>query len=207
MTRIVLVRHGHVPGIHPERFRGRTELPLTELGVRQARATAAAIHARWKPVLVYTSPLQRCVVTGQAIADACGIARRTLSELIDLDYGAWRDMSCEEVRRAHPQQYERWVGSPDMHRFPSGESLAMLAARIADALRIVVEAHPADTVVLVGHDSGNRTVLLQVLGLPLAAYWRIAQDPCGLSEFSLDGDKVRLLRLNETAHLASLGGG
>jgi hypothetical protein len=34
MTKI-LTRHGHVEGINPARLRGRTELPLTELG--QAR--------------------------------------------------------------------------------------------------------------------------------------------------------------------------
>ncbi len=41
MTRLVLVRHGHVDGIKPERFRGRMDLPLTAEGGRQAHATAA----------------------------------------------------------------------------------------------------------------------------------------------------------------------
>ena len=33
-TTIVWVRHGHVPGITPARFRGRTEIELTERGVK-----------------------------------------------------------------------------------------------------------------------------------------------------------------------------
>ena len=32
MTKILSVRHGHVEGIDPERFRGRADLPLTEQG-------------------------------------------------------------------------------------------------------------------------------------------------------------------------------
>jgi broad specificity phosphatase PhoE len=32
MAKIIPTRHGHVAGIHPERFRGRMDLALTELG-------------------------------------------------------------------------------------------------------------------------------------------------------------------------------
>jgi len=207
MTRIVLVRHGHVAGIEPERFRGRTDLPLTELGTRQARATAAAIHGRWQPARVYSSPLQRCVVTGQLIADACGVERQSCHELIDLDYGDWQGKSHEEVRSSSPREYQRWMSSPDLHRFPAGESLPMLAARVTEALRVVLQAHAAQTVVLVGHDSGNRALLLLALGLPLRAYRRIQQDPCGLSEFVVEGETITVQRINETAHLLGLPGG
>ncbi len=204
MTRILLVRHGHVPGIEPGRFRGRSDLPLTEFGLQQARATAAAIHARWQPARVYSSPLQRCVVTAQLIAGACGVDRQTCNELIDLDYGSWQDRSFEEVRRSSPQAYAHWLDSPELHRFPSGESLAMLAARVTEALRAVLQAHPTQTVVLVGHDSTNRALLLLALGLPLHAYRRIRQDPCGLSEFVVEADAFHVQRVNETAHLLGL---
>jgi probable phosphoglycerate mutase len=43
MTKILLVRHGPVEGIFPERFRGRPDLPLTAEGRRQAEATARAV--------------------------------------------------------------------------------------------------------------------------------------------------------------------
>jgi broad specificity phosphatase PhoE len=38
MTKILLVRHGHVEGISPERFRGRANLPLTARGWRASEA-------------------------------------------------------------------------------------------------------------------------------------------------------------------------
>jgi hypothetical protein len=44
MTRILMVRHGHVEGIEPPRFRGRRELPLTELGQRQAAVSFTPSH-------------------------------------------------------------------------------------------------------------------------------------------------------------------
>jgi len=57
MIRIILVRHGHVDWLAPERFRGRAELPLSDLGRRQVQAAANYITATWKPDAVYTSPL------------------------------------------------------------------------------------------------------------------------------------------------------
>jgi probable phosphoglycerate mutase len=52
MTKIILTRHGHVEGIDPERFRGRTDVPLTELGQAQAKAVAARIAGAWQPSAV-----------------------------------------------------------------------------------------------------------------------------------------------------------
>jgi phosphoserine phosphatase len=70
MPKILLTRHGHVDGISPERFRGQTELALTEKGLAQAAALAERIRREWRPAAIYTSPLQRCVATGEAIAAA-----------------------------------------------------------------------------------------------------------------------------------------
>jgi broad specificity phosphatase PhoE len=55
---------------------------------------------------------------------------------------------------------------------------------------------------MVGHDSVNRALLLQLLDQPLAAYWKLAQDPCCLNEVVIDWDKVQILRINDTSHLA-----
>src|SRR5207237_6109308 len=66
MTKIILVRHGHVEGISPERFRGRADLILTPEGHRQAEAAAHRIHATWRPAAVYTSPMGRSRATGDA---------------------------------------------------------------------------------------------------------------------------------------------
>src|SRR5712691_11310599 len=59
MTKLLLVRHGHVEGISPERFRGRAELKLTAAGRREAEMTAARIAVSWRPAAIYTSPMSR----------------------------------------------------------------------------------------------------------------------------------------------------
>ncbi len=202
MTRILLSRHGHVDGIRPARFRGRAELALTDRGLAQADALARRIAAHWKPVAVYTSPLQRCVATGARIAAACGVTASVHEGLGDIDYGAWQMRTHEEVSAESPEAYRLWRSAPHLVRFPGGESLQDVVARTADALRMVLARHAADTVVLVGHDSVNRALLLQLLDQPLSAYWRLAQDPCTLNEIEVfaAGD-VRVGCINDTSHL------
>lgn len=201
MTRILLVRHGHVEGIMPERFRGRRDVVLSEDGLRQARAVAQYIELNWHPSSVYTSPLQRCVQTGQEIAKLGGLPLEILEEFNDLDYGQWQWHTHEEIAIRSPKELQLWKKAPQNMRFPMGESLQDLAARVAEALRRVLKENVDKTVVLVGHDSSNRVLLLHVLDLPLSAYWRFAQHPCGLSEIEIAEQAVLVVRLNETQHL------
>ncbi|MBO0755876.1 MAG: histidine phosphatase family protein [Bradyrhizobiaceae bacterium] len=192
-------------GIAPERFRGRADLSLTARGLTEADRVAQRIASHWRPKAVYTSPLTRCVATGAAIAAACGTqAAAVLQDLIDIDYGAWQFKSFEEIQRENPALFDAWLATPHLVRFPAGESLQDLVARTAGALRHALERHPDDTVVLVGHASVNRALLLQLLDLPLTSYWRLAQSPCCINEIDIAGRRVEVVRMNETQHLDGL---
>ncbi len=204
MTKILLTRHGHVEGIHPERFRGREPLELTARGRREAAAIAGRIAGAWRPQKIYSSPMGRCVATAAAIADACGLAAQICNDLNDLDYGAWQFKAFDEAKADNPSLFAAWWATPHLVRFPNGESLQELAARVANALRFVLARHRDDTLVLVGHDSVNRALLLQLLDLPLSRYWRIAQDPCCLNEIDIGDRKICVVRVNETHHLDAL---
>jgi phosphoserine phosphatase len=202
MTKILLIRHGHVEGIKPERFRGRAPLALTAQGRAEAKAVAARIAVGWRPRRIYTSPMSRCVETAETIARACGLAAAEIcADLNDIDYGDWQFKPLAQAKAEDPTLFAAWFDSPQLVRFPNGEALQDLAARAANALRVVLARHPGDTVVLVSHDSTNRALLLQFLELSLASYWRIAQSPCCVNEIDVAGGKVCVLRTNETHHL------
>ncbi len=206
MTKILLIRHGHVEGIKPERFRGREQLALTAQGRAEAAAVARRVAACWKPSYICTSPMDRSVKTAEAIARACGIAGpETCADLNDINHGAWQFKTFADAKAENPGLFAAWFATPHLVRFPNGESLQDLAARAADALRLVLARHPDETVVFVGHDSINRSLLLQFLDLPLSSYWRIAQSPCCVNEIDIDEGKVCVLRLNETQHHDQIG--
>ncbi|HEX4040131.1 MAG TPA: histidine phosphatase family protein [Xanthobacteraceae bacterium] len=204
MTKILLTRHGHVEGITPERFRGREPLKLTARGRAEAAALAQRIAGTWRPRCIYSSPLGRCVETATAIAKACGITVQSCDDLNDIDYGAWQFKTFADAEAQDPLLFAAWFATPHLVRLPNGETLQDLAARVADTVRMVLARHPDETVVLVGHDSVNRALLLGFLDLPVSAYWRIAQTPCCLNEIAAAGGKFCVERLNETLHLETV---
>ncbi len=175
-----------VDWIAPERFRGRAELPLSELGQRQAEALGSRVAQGWKPDAIYTSPLSRCVHTGEAIGRATGVQPGPLDDLADTDYGLWQGLTHEEVRARWPEELRTWFEAPDLARIPNGETLADVLVRAMNVLHIVLRQHRGQTVVLVGHDSINRVLLLHSLGLPLSRYWRLKQEPCCLNEIAVE---------------------
>jgi len=202
MTKILLARHGHVDGIRPERFRGRQPLALTALGRAEAEALARRIAGSWKPAHIYTSPMERSLKTAEAIARACKLAGgEACDDLNDIDYGAWQFKTFENAKADDPAMFAAWFATPHLVRFPGGESLQDLAARTANALRFVLSRHARDTIVIVGHDSVNRAILLQLVDLPLSAYWRLEQSPCCLNEIDVENGEVYVRRINETRHL------
>ena len=204
MTKIILVRHGHVEGIHPPRFRGREDLPLTERGKAEALAVARRISERWRPACVYTSPLSRCVLTGAAIAGACKIQSQSIEELNDIDYGSWKMKTFAEMQATQGELYASWFATPHLVRFPGGDSLQELASRAADALRIALERHPNQTVVMVAHDAVNRALLVQLADLPLSSYWRLVQEPCCINEIDIAANRIQVRGINDTSHLDGL---
>ena len=201
MPRVLLTRHGHVEGISPERFRGRADVPLTEQGLKQAAALAKRIARQSRPAAVYVSPLRRCVATGEIIAATTGAPLHVMESLLDLDYGLWQWRTFEAVREHWPALFALWRSAPQLVRFPEGESLQDLFARTADVIRFVLELYGDETVVLVGHDSLNKALLLQLLERPPSAYWTLVQAPCALNELEITWSHSRVITINDSSHL------
>ncbi|HYP34885.1 MAG TPA: histidine phosphatase family protein [Stellaceae bacterium] len=204
MVRIILARHGHVDWLAPERFRGRAELPLSDLGRRQAQAVARYIAATWKPDAVYTSPLGRCRETGAEIAAPFRLELRPVDGLADIDYGEWQGLTRDEAQERWPDETELWFRTPHIAAIPGGETLAALLSRTSAALRDILWRHPDQTVVLVGHDSVNRVLLLFALEAPLSRYWHLRQEPCAVNELFFDNDSFIIGSINQTQHLSGL---
>lgn len=199
-TTVLLTRHGHVDWIAPERFRGRAELALSDLGRRQATALSSHIAAHWQPEAIFTSPRVRCIDTGAAIAQATGASAKPLPGLDDIDYGLWQGLTHDEVRSQWHEELRAWLSVPHMAAIPGGESLAKLYARTTQALHKVLQSHRGK-VIVVGHDSVNRALLIHALGLPLGRYWNIKQSPCTLNQLKFADDSFVIESVNETQHL------
>jgi phosphoserine phosphatase len=204
MTRIILVRHGHVAWHDPERFRGRADLALTERGQRQARATALFLATGAKPDAIYTSPLARCRDTAAALAAPFRLVPEPVDGLADIDYGAWQGLTRDEAAARWPEAVDLWFRAPHLAAIPDGETLPALLARTSAALHDILRRHSTGTVLAVAHDSVNRVLMLYALDLPLSRYWHLQQDPCGIDNLVFVDSSFVVGSLNETQHLAGI---
>jgi probable phosphoglycerate mutase len=174
---------------------------------RAAERAAERVKAGWPQVAaIFCSPRHRTVATAEAVGRRYGLAPQPVSEFDDIDYGTWQGLSHDEAKQRWPEQFSLWTSAPDCMVFPNGESLAELAARVWGGLQQVLQKTKAasDAVVVVAHDSTNRALLMQILGMHLRFYRALAQDPCCLNVVDQPGPDAQVRLLNATDHLRGL---
>jgi len=200
---IILVRHGQTAWNKEERFRGRADLPLDETGIKQAEAAAQKL-AGCEATAIYSSPLQRTMMTAKPIADVLSLTIQPLEGLIDIDYGAWQGLSTEEALEQDTNLYQQWIRTPQNARFPDGEGLQDVRDRVETVINKVLSEHTGQTVILVSHVVVCRVFICTVLGLDNSHFWQIGQDVNAINTIGLREEKLVLNSLNDTCHLKGL---
>jgi len=201
VTTLILVRHGQTAWNAVERFRGRADIPLNEVGLSQAKHTAERISRQWKPTAVYCSPLSRARATAEAVAQLCRLSVAIHPGLIDIDYGRWQGMTPEEARLRYPQRTRRWYRGARWIRPPGGEPLSAVKHRSLKAVLDIASKHQGQVVVMVGHTVVNRAILLGVLSVGLSHFWQLSQDPCAVNVIELERGSFTVRSVNDTCHL------
>lgn len=157
-TELWILRHGETEWSVSGQHTGRTDLPLTEPGERQA----AAVHDLMddvRPVLVLSSPRRRATET----ARLAGLTVDEVTEdLAEWDYGNFEGRTTDDIRTEEPD-WTVWT-----HGCPGGESVQQVRDR-ADRLLTRVSTHLAEgPVVLVGHGHFSRALGARWIGMPVS---------------------------------------
>jgi broad specificity phosphatase PhoE len=180
---IWLVRHGETEWSRLGRHTGRTDLPLTPEGERQARAVGALLGGR-PFALVLTSPLLRAKETCRLAG--YGDAARLSDDLMEWDYGAYEGRLTVDVRADVPG-WTIWTGG-----VPGGETVEAVGAR---ARLVLAEAESVDgDVALFAHGHLLRVLAACWLGLPPASGRLLALGPGSLCVLGWE-QEARVIRL------------
>lgn len=206
MTRFILIRHGqtvwHSGGV--ERAEGRAEVDLDEVGISQARATAARLIP-WDISAVYSSPLKRAFSTATILAARKGLAVQSEPGLIDIDYGKWQGMTHAEAKADNPKIYDLWLKRPHEVSFPGGEGLDEVRRRAVSVVETLGPKHDGQTVVLVAHKVIIKVLLCHFLGLGNTHFWRFQQEFCALNIVEVDRGSATLHVVNDACHIERPG--
>jgi probable phosphoglycerate mutase len=150
-----LVRHGETDWSLSGQHTGRTDVPLTPAGQRQAEALGRHLGGR-SFALVLTSPLGRALETCRLAG--YGGTVQVMDDLREWDYGIYEGRTTAAIRTVEPS-WSIWT-SP----VPEGESVDQVGAR---ARRVIDRALTAgDDVALFSHGHLLRILTACWIGRP-----------------------------------------
>lgn len=170
---LIVLRHGRTAWNASGRWQGQTDIGLDQLGVAQAER-AAAVLAELAPSAIYASDLARAMQTAEPLARACGLPVVPDRRLREINVGSWSGLTIAEgLAQMGPEDAARWRAGEDVRRSATGETVAEVADRAAEALTEIGLAAPSgSTVIAVMHGLAGVVGVCRMVGLP-PEYWRL----------------------------------
>jgi len=183
---VYLVRHGETDWTLSGQHTGRTDIPLTERGERDARELGARLKGM-SFTKVLTSPLQRARRTGELAG--FGECAQADPDLMEWNYGDYEGRRTSDIRAERPG----WRLFED--GCPGGETLAELSTR-ADRVIARIRALESDVLVFT-HGHLLRILIARWIALPALEARRLYLEAASLSvlgyDHDLDEPVIRLL--------------
>lgn len=199
LPQVYLVRHGETAWSLSGQATGRTDIPLTERGERDARALGVLLQGH-SFLQVLTSPLQRA----QRTAALTGFDDRAQPDpdLMEWDYGAYEGRRTAEIQAERPGWRLIRDGCPD------GETLQAVSARaerVINRIRVL-----GGNVLVFAHRDIMRVLAVRWLGLPAADAGHLYLDTTALSilgyHHDLNEPVIRLWNERRKGHDRELDG-
>ena len=202
-TTIILVRHGECSANIEERFRGRCDFELNELGLRQAEEIAGAL-VRLRPTALYSSPLKRAVQSLEPAAKQLGLTVGIEEGLTNIAFGPWEGRKKSEIAAEQPELWKLWKTDPENLSFPGMESLDEVGRRSRAVVDRLVRAHAGETIALCTHRTVLKPLVPYCLDMARPWFWKFHFDNASVSILIHDDKGYSLFSLNRTDHLTRL---
>lgn len=151
-TRISAIRHGETAWNVDARLQGHLDIPLNEVGLRQAQHLAQTLVQRETIDAIYASDLSRAHSTAQAIAQAMGRTVTVHAGLRERHFGAFQGRTYAQIETELPEHAWHWrKRTPDWAPPGGGESLTVLRDRVIQTIDELAAAHAGQHIVMVAH--------------------------------------------------------
>jgi probable phosphomutase (TIGR03848 family) len=200
MAYVLLVRHGQNDWVEKRRLAGWTPgIHLNEEGREQVDRLAQRL-AHLPIKTIYSSPLERCLETAEAIGAALRLEVMHLPAVGEVRYGKWEGKKVKKV--AKKRSWYAVQHYPSRFRFPGGETLREVQGRAVAALEEVSAAHKEEMIVVVSHADVIKLLLAHYMGVHIDLFQRLIISPASVSALQLsEGGPVRILRINDAGPL------
>jgi broad specificity phosphatase PhoE len=190
---VVLVRHGQTEWSVSGKHTGRTDIPLTDLGRRQADSLGGMLGGA-EFALVLSSPLIRAWETMDRAGYATGGV--ATDDLLEWDYGAYEGRRTADTRAEIPG-WSVWT-----HPIVDGESFEDVGERADRAIAGALSA--GGPVAMFAHGHVLRILAARWMGLPAIAGRSLRLDTATVSTLGWERENRVIRHWNEACHLRSM---
>lgn len=167
MLKIYIARHGQNEDNANGILNGHRDMPLTDIGIKQAYQLAEGIsRARLTFDELYVSPLSRAKVTGEIVAETLGYETpKVLDSLIERDFGSMTGVPVGDIELFCAPHVVRTDKITYFLAPPGAETFPVLLARAERALTELRLLHDSGSILLVTHGDIGKMLF--------AAYYRM----------------------------------
>ncbi|MFH1638958.1 MAG: alpha-ribazole phosphatase [Chloroflexota bacterium] len=200
MTRLLMVRHGETELNSSIRYWGRSDVKLSAQGLSQAerlrdRMVMENIDA------IYSSNLVRARVTAEIIASEHQLKVESCPEIAEINFGDLEGLTFDEIKSSYPEVAKKWMVRSPEFEYPGGESREGFNQRVAGFLPRLENHGAKENLLIVAHSGVLRTLICQILKMPIDLRWQLRIDLASLSIMETYQSTAILTLLNDVSHL------
>ena len=202
MTTLYLIRHGTTDANANGIFQGVLDLPLNDLGLKQARA----LGERFKDIdvdVLYCTPLQRTRQTAEGLRGDKDLPILVEPGIVEVDGGLMEAKKISVIDEAFPGLMETFKTDLPNFQAPGGESTRDVYDRVTSALTRIVAENAGKTIACISHGFAIQTFRWYAKGLPFEEMEQQILRNTAVCKFIFDSDnQLEIAYINDDRHLS-----
>ncbi|MFD1851025.1 histidine phosphatase family protein [Oceanobacillus bengalensis] len=188
MTKICFVRHGETEWNALGKIQGKTDIPLNQMGIKQAEQCAAYLNPSDFDLLI-SSPLKRARQTADIINNKLNLPIVEMADFAERSFGVAEGMTLKERQEKYQNR-----------NFPNEEKIEPFTDRVLSGIQNINAAYPNQSVLLVAHGAVIMTILHNLSNGEIA-YGKTALMNACISNIQYTKDRWSIKNFNLVDHL------
>ncbi|WP_395405662.1 histidine phosphatase family protein [Pseudoduganella sp. UC29_106] len=203
-TSIILIRHGETEWNAVRRLQGHIDIPLSEVGRRQALALGRALAGEQIDAII-SSDLGRARQTAEAVVAHHGLPLQMDPALRERAYGVFEGLLYTEIAERYPIEFAEWQARDVDSIMPHGnrlaESFRQFYERCTGAIAGWAAQWPGKTIALVAHGGVLECAYRAANQMALDSPRDFQVKNASINRFTMEATKLALEQWGDVAHL------
>jgi broad specificity phosphatase PhoE len=166
LIKIYIARHGETPWNVEGKVQGRSDPGLSLKGYDQSLALSGQLKGRPFSA-IYTSTLQRSILTAQPIAKFLNLPIQKQPELDEIAFGILEGVQMSGLDGELKREWEQFKENRFTYRIPGAENFTDVANRVKSFKEEILRNHEGEEILIIGHKIVNRFLIGMLLEYPL----------------------------------------